>query len=99
MPADVHFPLERRIWRSSQMSVAIQTAALTSKNTTTAVNEMNRPMRNAAMVETAKERGKLQKMRSTSERCRKLWKIGEPSGDVTGADSCRNKGGIASVLQ
>jgi hypothetical protein len=41
------------------------------KNTTTAVKENNLPISTEAMVETAKDNGTLQKIRSTSERCRK----------------------------
>jgi len=57
------------------MRVAIQTTAVANRNTTTAVNDRNLPISTEAMVDTAKERGRLQKIRSMSERCRKLWRL------------------------
>ena len=42
-----------------------------SKNADAAVSERNRPISTKEMVETAMDRGMLQKMRSTIERCRK----------------------------
>ena len=56
-------------------NTAMQIDALARKNIWTAASERNQPISTEAIVEMARDRGTLQKNRSTSDRSRKLWRF------------------------
>jgi hypothetical protein len=70
-----HFIPARRSWSHSLRRIASQTAAETRKTATTAFSERNFPSRIEVMVESASDRGRLQKNLSMSERWRKLCRL------------------------
>src|SRR5579863_4940657 len=57
------------------MTTAMQRKRAIPKKTTTAMSDRNLPIRTEEIVETASERGRLQKIRSTIERSRKSWRF------------------------
>jgi hypothetical protein len=67
----LHFLPKRLRWSHSQPNAASESTALAKKNTTTAERESALPISTEAIVETARDNGKLQKILSTIERCRK----------------------------
>ena len=69
-----HLSPDLRFARSSVAKVQMQPMALATKKITTAVRDRNLPIRTEEMVEIESESGRLQKMRSMSERLRKPWK-------------------------
>src|SRR5579872_1822334 len=68
-------PPELRSWRPSLTSSARHRAKAIQKKTTTAVSDRTLPIRTEEIAETARERGRLQKILSTTERSLKSWRL------------------------
>jgi hypothetical protein len=96
-PVSQRLPVRRNA-KHSFPSINTDKAAEIQRKTTTAVSERNLPIRTQEMGETASESGRLQKIRSTRERCRKRCRLRRHATRYPGQTTTGMNAGTASRL-